>query len=419
MKLAIVGTGVAGLTAASELHSAHEIAVFEAGAHVGGHALTLDVEHEGRVVPVDLGFMVFNTTTYPNFVQMLDRLGVESRETSMGFSVSDPASGLEYCGTSLDGLFAQRRNLLRPSFLRMLGDVLRFNREAVSMIEQGGDGLTLGQWIERGRYSREFRDHYLAPMGAAIWSACERDLLRFPAVFFVRFFRNHGLLEPPARQLRWRTIVGGSRAYVAKLTAPFAPRIRLRTPVVSVRRVPGGTGVDVITAAGSERFDEVVLATHADTALRLLGTPSTAERAVLGAFHFQTNDAVLHTDTRVLPRRRRAWASWNYHLPGATARPVAVTYDVSRLQGLPGRTPLLVTLNDAGRIAPEHVIARMPFDHPLFTLDSIAAQARHAEVSGVDRVHFCGAYWRNGFHEDGVVSGLAVARALARRAAAA
>lgn len=416
MKLAIVGTGVAGLTAAAELHSAHEITVFEAGAHVGGHALTLDVEHEGRTVPVDLGFMVFNATTYPNFVQMLERLGVESRETSMGFSVSDPGAGLEYCGTSLDGLFAQRRNLLRPSFLRMLADVLRFQREAAAAAGQDLGGLTLGEWVERGRYSREFRDHYLAPMGAAIWSASERDLLRFPALFFVRFFRNHGLLEPPNRQLRWRTVVGGSREYMSRLTAPFAHRIRLRTPVVSVRRVPGGTGVDVITPHGTERFDEAVLATHADTALRLLGTPSRAEREVLGAFRFQTNDAVLHTDTRVLPRNPRAWASWNYHLPGASARPVAVTYDVSRLQGLPGRTPLLVTLNDAGRIAPERVIARVPFDHPLFTLDSIAAQARHAEVSGADRVHFCGAWWQNGFHEDGVVSGLAVARALGRRA---
>ncbi len=362
---------------------------------------------------MDVGFMVYNETTYPNFVQMLARLGVESRASTMGFGVSDRRSGLEWCGTDLGGVFAQRRNLLRPSFLRMLADVLRFNREAPALAEREGPSLTLGELVARGGYSDAFRDHYLVPMGAAIWSAREADMLRFPALFFVRFFRNHGLLEPPDRQLRWRTIVGGSREVVRRLAAPFADRIRLRTPVVAVRRVPGGAGVDVITARGPERFDAVVLATHADTSLKLLQEPTTAEREVLHAFPFQRNAALLHTDTRVLPRARRAWAAWNHHRPATPEAPVSVTYDLSLLQGHATRTPLLLTLNDAGTVDPPRVRHAIPFDHPVFTVDSIAAQARHAEISGADRIHYCGAWWRNGFHEDGVVSGLAVARAIA------
>jgi predicted NAD/FAD-binding protein len=414
MKVAIVGSGVAGLVAAAGLHPAHEIRVFEAGDHAGGHAWTVDVEHEGATWPVDVGFMVYNEVTYPNFVQMLARLGIETRATDMGFSVSDRQSGLEYCGTTLDGVFAQRRNLVRPAFLRMLAEILRFNREAPAAAERGGSAVTLGELLARGGYSRAFRDLYLVPMGAAIWSAGERDMLRFPALFFVRFFRNHGLLEPPHRQLRWRTVRGGAREYVRRLSAPFADRIALRTPVLAVRRVPGGAGVDVVTAAGTGRFDQVVLATPAATALTLLGTPSAPEREVLGAFRARANVALLHTDAGALPRRRRAWASWNYHVPPAGEGPVAVTYDLSRLQGHATRTPILLTLNDTGRVRPEHVVRTIPFEHPLFTVEALAAQARHGEVSGADRVHFCGAYWRNGFHEDGVASGLAVLRAFER-----
>ncbi len=412
MKLAIVGTGIAGLTAASQLHASHEISLFEAGDHVGGHAMTLDVPHEGRTWPVDAGFMVYNETTYPNFVQMLARFDVATRPAAMGFGLTDRRSGLEWCGTTLDGVFAQRRNLVRPSFLRMLTEILRFNREAPALAEREGPSLTLGELVERGRYSAAFRDHYLVPMGAAIWSAREADMLRFPALFFVRFFRNHGLLEPPHRQLQWRTIVGGSRELVRRLSAPFAHRIRLRTPVVAVRRAPGGAGVDVITAHGPERFDEVVLATHADTSLKLLQEPTPAERQVLRAFPYQRNLAWLHTDTGVLPRARRAWTSWNHHRPASPDAPVSVTYDLSLLQGHATRSPLLLTLNPEGAVQRARVLREIPFDHPVFTVDSIAAQARRAEVSGADRVHYCGAWWRNGFHEDGVVSGLAVAAAL-------
>lgn len=412
MKIAIVGTGAAGLAAAHALHREHDLVLFEAGEHVGGHADTLPVRLDGRTWPVDVGFMVYNETTYPRFTGLLRTLGVESRPTTMSFGVSDPAAGVEYCGTGWSAIFAWRRNLLRPAFLRMLADVARFNREAIDRADAAGPTATLGDLVERGGFGESFRRHYLVPMTAAIWSASERDALRLPAVFFVRFFRNHGLLEPPDRQYEWRTVVGGSAAYVRALTRPFADRIRLRAPVRQVRRVAGG--VDVRLDGGTVRFDEVILATSAPRALRLVADPSPLERRVLGAFGTQVNAAVVHTDTSVLPRRRRAWASWNYHVPSADGHAVRVTYDLSRLQGHDTSTPILLTLNDTSRIDPARVLATRTFEHPTFTVDSIAAQARHAEVSGRDRIHYCGAWWRNGFHEDGHASGAAVAEAIAR-----
>lgn len=414
MKVAIVGAGVSGLVAADALRHEHEITVFEAGAEPGGHSHTVRIATAEGMRDVDTGFVVFNHATYPEFRRLLERLGVASQPTSMGFSVTDRRSGIEYAGETLGGLFAQRRNLVRPAFLRMVSDVLRFNREAEALAERLGPEATLGELCAAGRLSDAFRDLYLVPMGAAIWSSNERDMLAFPARFFVRFFRNHGLLEPPARQLRWRVVSGSSKRYVEALVRPYADRLRLRTPVLGVRRVPDG--VEVRTEGAAGRFDEVVFATHADRTLRLLADATPLEREVLSAFPYQRNEATVHTDASVLPRRRRAWASWNYHVPADRSQPVRVTYDMSRLQGLETPEPVLVTLNDPGTIAPEKVIARIPFDHPVFTPGSIAAQARHAEVSGSHRAHFCGAYWRNGFHEDGVVSGLAVARAFAREA---
>lgn len=414
MKVAIVGAGISGLTVAAELHRTYEVTVFEAGAGPGGHTRTVPVASAAGEFRVDTGFVVFNRGTYPEFCRMLERLGVASHETRMGFSVTDRRSGLEYGGETLDAVFAQRRNLLRPSFLRMIHDILRFNREAPALVAGRYARATLGELCAGAGFSDAFRDRYLVPMGAAIWSSSERAMHEFPAEFFVRFFRNHGLLEPPARQPRWRVVSGGSQTYVQALIAPFRGRVRTSTPVQSVHREGGG--VRVRFAGGDAHFDEVVFATHADQTLRLLADASALEREVLGAFPYQANDAVLHTDTRVLPRRRRAWASWNYHVPAEPGAPVSVTYDMSLLQGLASPEPFLVTLNDSGLIAPEKVIERVRFEHPLFTRDSLAAQRRHAEVSGVDRVHFCGAYWRNGFHEDGVVSGLAVARAFTREA---
>lgn len=409
MKVAIIGAGISGLTVASRLHPSHDITVFEAAEHVGGHTHTVRVDGPGGSHAIDTGFVVFNRATYPEFCALLERLGVASRETRMGFSVTDRRSGLEYGGETLDAVFAQRRNLLRPSFLRMLTDILRFNREAPGLVAGEFAHATLTELCDGAGFSQGFRDQYLLPMGAAIWSSSERTMREFPAAFFVRFFRNHGLLDPPARQPRWRTICGGSQAYVTPLIAPFAERVHTSMPVEQVRRT--ATGVEVRVGGDSRPFDEVVFATHADQTLRLLADATPREREILGAFPYQTNDAVLHTDTRVLPRRRRAWASWNYHVPADRSAPVSVTYHMSMLQGLQTPLPYLVTLNDTGRIAPEHVIRRLRFEHPIFTRDSLAAQQRHAEISGVDRVHFCGAYWRNGFHEDGVVSGLNVATA--------
>ena len=414
MKVAIIGAGISGLTVASRLHPDHEIQVFESAKHIGGHTHTVRTETSEGTFEVDTGFVVFNQQTYPEFCRVLDQLGVASHPTRMGFSVTDRRNGLEYGGETLDAVFAQRRNLVRPSFLRMIADILRFNREAPALVANAYSDATLGELCDGAGFSAAFRDQYLLPMGAAIWSSSERTMREFPAAFFVRFFRNHGLLEPPSRQPRWRVVTGGSHAYVAPLIAPFADRIHTEAPVEQVRRTL--EGVDVRVADGTQRFDEVVFATHADQTLRLLADATALEREVLSAFPYQRNTAVLHTDTRVLPRRRRAWASWNYHVPADRQAPVAVTYNMSMLQGLATREPFLVTLNDSGSITPDKVLRRLEFDHPIFTRDSLVAQTRHAEVSGVNRVHFCGAYWRNGFHEDGVVSGLAVANAFAREA---
>jgi len=412
MKVAIVGAGISGLTVASRLHPEHDIHVFEAAAHVGGHTQTVRVDTAEGAFDVDTGFVVFNERTYPHFCALLERLGVGSHPTRMGFSVTDRRNGLEYGGETLDAVFAQRRNLLRPRFLRMLADILRFNREAPALVAAQYAHATLGELCDGAGFSAAFRDQYLMPMGSAIWSSSERTMREFPAAFFVRFFHNHGLLEPPARQPRWRVVDGGSHSYVRPLIAPLRERVHTATPVRRVRRLTDG--VELRFDDGAQRFDEVVFATHADQTLRLLADATPLEREVLGAFPYQGNTAVLHTDTRVLPRRRRAWASWNYHVPAALGAPVSVTYNMSMLQGLATREPFLVTLNDTDTIRAERVIRRMHFEHPIFTRDSLAAQRRHGEVSGADRVHFCGAYWRNGFHEDGVVSGLAVAGAFAR-----
>lgn len=431
MRIAVVGTGIAGLTAAARLHPHHELTVFEAEPRLGGHALTRTVSdaavcaslatpdghgrtarlapHEARPAThaADLGFMVWNHHTYPGLKAMFERLGVATSPTSMGFSVHDATSGLEYAGETLAGLFAQPLNLVNPRFLGMLRAILRFNAHARDWVAGPHADATLGELLERERLPRAFRDFYLVPMGAAIWSASERDMAAFPARFFVRFLANHGMLEPPARQYQWYCVDGGSQHYVAALSQPFADRVRTSCPVRRIER--SADGVRVTHDAGTETFDQVVLASHADQSLALLADPTPLEREALAAFPYRTNTAVLHTDTALLPRARRAWSSWNYHVPADRTAPVMVTYDLARLQHLRTPGPLLLTLNDRDTVAPGRVLERLTFAHPAFTHDSIAWQARHAEVSGSHRVHFCGAYWRNGFHEDGLVSGDAVA----------
>jgi predicted NAD/FAD-binding protein len=334
----------------------------------------------------------------------MDELGVPSKPTAMGFSVRDPDSGLEYSGTNLDTLFAQRRNLLRPSFWRMIRDILRFNREAPSLLDDSVADVSLGDYLAGGGYSRQFVEHYIVPMGAAIWSTAPELVQRFPARFFVRFFHNHGMLSVEDRP-QWRVIRGGSARYVEKLTAPFRDRIRLRTPVEWVRRLPGQV---LVKARGHEPggFDAVFLACHSDQALQLLADPSPQEREVLGAITYQPNEAVLHTDSRLLPRKRRAWAAWNYHVPVEPRSRVALTYNMNILQSLDAPEPFLVTLNHSEAIDPARIVKRIAYDHPLYTPEGVAAQARQAEINGPLRTYYCGAYWRNGFHEDGVVSAL-------------
>jgi predicted NAD/FAD-binding protein len=402
MRVAVVGAGIAGNVAAARLHATHEVTVFEAASHVGGHTHTHAVELAGRQVSVDTGFIVYNERTYPRFSALLARLGVATQESSMSFSVRDEGSGLEYNGTSLNAMFAQRRNLLRPSFLGMVRDILRFHREAPSLLDEHGPEPALGAFLAAGRFGREFRDLYVIPMGAAIWSTDPGRMLEFPARFFVRFLHNHGMLTVNDRPT-WRTIAGGSARYVERLTAPFADRIRLATPVEFVRRLPGGV---LVKPRGQEaqRFDAVFLASHSDEALQLLADPDPAEREVLGAIPYRRNEAVLHTDGRMLPRARLARAAWNYHRLAEPGGPVALTYCMNTLQRLALPVPLLVTLNRTEAIDPDRVLQRMTYAHPVFTPASVAAQARHRELNGTRRTYYCGAWWRNGFHEDGVAS---------------
>jgi predicted NAD/FAD-binding protein len=404
MKIAIVGAGIAGNVVARRLHREHDITVYEAADHIGGHTHTQDEEQAGRRYAVDTGFIVFNDRTYPNFVALLDELGVATQESSMSFSVRDEASGLEYNGTTLNTLFAQRRNLLRPAFLGMIRDVLRFNREAPALLEESGGELPLAELLARGRYGRAFVEHYIVPMGAAIWSTDPESMFAFPARFFVRFLHNHSMLTVNDRPV-WRTIRGGSARYVEKLVAPFRDRIRPRTPVEWIRRLPQSV---IVKARGhaAERYDAVFVACHSDQALRLLSDPSAAECEVLGAIPYQRNEAVLHTDTRLLPKRRLAWAAWNYHVLPARRGPVALTYNMNILQRLDAPRPFLVTLNCSDAIDPARVIKRITYHHPLYTPASIAAQARQPEIN-CHRTFYCGAYWRNGFHEDGLASALA------------
>jgi len=408
MKIAIVGTGIAGNVAAWHLCRDHDITVFEAASHIGGHTHTHSITLDDGRFEVDTGFIVFNDRTYPNFVRLLDELGVASQPSSMSFSVRDEASGLEYNGTDLDRLFVQRRNLVRPAFLGMVRDILRFNGRAPRLLAAADDALTLGEYIGRERYGRAFVDHYLVPMGAAIWSTDPQSMLGFPAHFFVRFLHNHGMLTVNDRPT-WRVIRGGSARYVERLVAPFRHRVRLQARVQWIRRMQRGAWLKA-EHAEPERFDAVFLACHSDQALDLLVDPTSAEKAVLSAIGYQRNTAVLHTDARLMPRRRRAWAAWNYHVPATPLPRVALTYDMNILQGIRSREPLLVTLNRDEAIDPARVLRRMTYHHPLFTPEGVRAQARHAEINGVRDTYYCGAWWRNGFHEDGVVSALAAVR---------
>lgn len=407
MKIAIIGTGISGMVAAYLLGQEHEITVFEANDYIGGHTHTVVAEQEGRTYAVDTGFIVFNHRTYPNFVRLLQRLGVAWQPSNMSFSVTCERTGLEYNGTSLNTLFAQRRNLFRPSFYRMLRDILRFHAAAPALLRHDAATDTLGDYLTNARYSREFIDHYIVPMGAAIWSADPQRMLHFPARYFVQFFHNHGMLQVYKRP-QWYVIRGGAVRYVEALTRPYRERIRLRCPVRSVARFPQEVVV-TLCSGERQRFEHVVIATHSDQALTLLADPTDAEREILGAFAYQANETILHTDARLLPRRRRAWASWNYYIPREAHGRVTITYNLNILQSLPAPQPFCVTLNRSEAIDPTRILQRMTYHHPVHSARAVAAQARHQELNSLHRrTSFCGAYWGYGFHEDGVNSALTV-----------
>ncbi len=416
MRIAIIGAGIAGLTAAHHLDPSHDVTVFEAAAYVGGHTNTIVVDdpHAGPLA-VDTGFIVLNDRTYPHFTALLGELGVATQPTHMGFSVStDPGLGdFEYAGTPR-GLVCQPRNLARPAFHRMLVDLLRFNRELERLRITGAD-LTLGAMLERGRYSRLFVERLIVPQVSAVWSGDPAQMWSFPAGFLAQFFHNHGMLRLRDRP-RWQTVAGGSRTYVAAIERRLRRPVRTRTAVQRIFRHPDRVEVVPATTGVAEAFDEVVIACHSDQALALLGDPSDAERAVLGAIPYQRNQAVLHTDPALLPRRRHARQAWNFHLLAAPRDRTTVTYWMNRLQRLDTPVPYCVTLNLADRVDPARVIRVVDYAHPVFTPEGIAAQARHGEISGVRRTRYCGAYWRWGFHEDGVWSALRAIDGLASAA---
>jgi uncharacterized protein len=403
MRIGVIGSGVSGMVAAYHLSRDHDVTVFEAGSYIGGHTHTVDVEAEGGPLAVDTGFIVFNDWTYPNFIALLDELKVSWQHSDMSFSVQNEKSGLEYNGTSLNALFAQRSNALKPSFLKMVVDILRFNREAPKLLQNDSHQLNLGDYLRSEAYSPYFIENYIVPMGAAVWSTPPAEMFRFPARFFVEFFANHGFLSVENRPV-WRVVSGGSREYIKKLTAPYARNIRLNTAVESIVRRPGR--VTMRLADGSlEHVDAVFIACHSDQALRLLSDPSPAETAILGAIPYQENHAVLHTDERLMPQRKLAWAAWNYHVPEARSERVCLTYNMNILQSLPGKTQFLVSLNRSD-IDPAKVLGSYAYHHPVFTVAGVAAQKRRAEINGERGTYYCGAYWSYGFHEDGVKSAL-------------
>ncbi|MCC6672903.1 MAG: FAD-dependent oxidoreductase [Planctomycetes bacterium] len=409
MRIAVVGSGIAGLSAAWFLCREHEVVLFEADDRLGGHTHTVHVEQRGHSYAVDTGFIVCNDWTYPRFLHLMHRLDVRLRPTSMSFSVRSERTGLEYNGTSLNTLFAQRRNLVSPRFWGMVGDILRFNREATELAKDphADETTTLAEFLHRRRFSAMFRDHYVVPMGAAIWSAPPSAMQHFPIAFFARFFHNHGMLSVDERPT-WHTVVGGSSAYLGPITKPFRDSIRLGAPVVRVRRAEDAVWLKV-AGREEERFDHAVLASHCDQTLGMLADPTEHEKAVLGAIPYQENVAILHTDERMMPRRRLAWAAWNYHIPREERARAAVTYDMNILQGLDAPRHFLVTLNREDEIDPARVLRRIVYHHPQYTPQGVAMQRRVPEIQGVRRTWFAGAWCGFGFHEDGVVAALAVA----------
>lgn len=415
MRIAIIGAGIAGLSAAYYLKDDHELHILERDSRVGGHTATVDVEVGGKQYAIDTGFIVYNDWTYPNFIALMDALGVATQATEMSFSVSCATTGVEYGGNNLNTLFAQRRNLLRPSFLAMVRDILRFNKEAVADLD--GDRLdpdiTLGHYLQERGYSQSFINHYLIPMGCAIWSASTQAMLDFPLLFFVRFFKNHGLLSVSNRP-QWRVIRGGSSNYLPALTQAIKNSGATIATDVKIAQITRRQDSVIIERTDGRRdeYDQVIFACHSDQARALLADTSPDEHTILGAIDYQSNEVVLHTDTRLLPKRALAWSSWNYRLRQREQQRAVLTYNMNILQGITSNTTFCVTLNDTQSIDPNSILQRFNYAHPVFTRQAINAQKRWHDINGVNRTWFCGAYWGNGFHEDGVVSAKRVSDAI-------
>ena len=408
MKIAVIGSGISGMTSAYLLSEDHEVVVYEANDYVGGHTNTADVSLNGQKFAVDTGFIVFNEKTYQNFVKLMKRLGVGWQKSVMSFSVQCEKTGLEFSPSTLNSLFIQRRNLLRPSFYRMLWDVMHFKRDSEALLESDDYQLTLAAFLASKGYSQAFVQHFIIPMGEAVWSADPVKFTEFPARYFAQFFKNHGFLNVKD-QPQWLTIKGRSRQYIKPVTQAYADRIRLNSPVAAVRRYPDHVGVQARNQM-PEKFDRVVIATHSDQALALLDDPSDPEANILGAIPYQENKAVLHCDESLLPAKKAAWASWNYHIPKEDLGRVAVTYDMNILQSIGAPRELCVSLNLTKAIDPAKIYREMIYHHPVYNPESLAARHSHREINGVNRTYFAGAYWGYGFHEDGVVSALEVCR---------
>ncbi len=412
MKIAIIGAGISGLGCAHLLHKIHDTSVFEANDRIGGHTATMDITHKGKDYGIDTGFIVFNDRTYPHFNKLLSQLRVEAQNTEMSFSVSCQKTGLEYSGSSFDTFFTQRKNFLSPKHWLLLKDILRFNKEATQAYHAGtvDKSLTLGQFLRDNDYSETFTQQYLIPMGSAIWSTSLADMMKFPAYFFIRFFHNHGLLSINNRP-QWKVIKGGSKSYLEPLTQGFEDKIFCNSKIQSVTRTQDDVSI-IFENGETQVFDHVVFSCHSDQALSLLGDPSYQEQSILNAIPYSENSVILHTDTTLLPKNKKAWASWNYQLAGDTESLPTLSYNMNILQGIDAEDTFVVTLNGKQDIAPEHIIGEYHYAHPQFSLKSIAAQEQWLKINGNNRAWFCGAYWRNGFHEDGFWSAIQVANAL-------
>ena len=412
MKIAIIGSGVSGLTSAYLLSKEHTVHIYESQGYVGGHVHTLPVDLNGISYEIDTGFIVFNDKTYPNFNKLLNQINVVSQPTSMSFSVKCETKGLEYNGTSINGLFAQRLNFFKPSFLLMVKDILRFNRDAKVFLNSSFEEITFGEFLKRGRYSNSLKNDYALPMASAIWSAKSKVIENANFRFFAQFFENHGMLNLNDRP-QWQVIKGGSKQYIVKLIESFKNNIRINSPVDKIIRKNEGVEV-VFNKQQKKVYDRVIIATHSDQALKMIENPSYSEIEILSAIPYQTNVAYLHWDCSVLPKQKNAWASWNYFKPKEIRDETTVTYYMNMLQNLDMPKNICVSLNMEEHIDAKKIFKKIIYQHPVFTSEAIMAQKRHKEIDGVDKIHFCGAYWGSGFHEDGLNSALSVCKSFGR-----